>query len=117
MNLVRGAVILVALDPTVGHEQRGTRPCIVISNQAVNEDQRYPLIAVVPVTGTAGEGALYPRLSPGHSGLSKNSYALVDQVRTIDKRRVRRLFGQLPEAELAAIDQGLELFLDLCHHT
>jgi mRNA interferase MazF len=40
MNLVRGAVILVALDPTVGHEQRGTRPCIVTSNQAVNEDQR-----------------------------------------------------------------------------
>ena len=116
MNLVRGAVILVSLDPTVGHEQRGTRPCIVISNQAVNEDQRYPLIAVVPVTGTAGEGALYPRLSPGHSGLSKTSYALVDQIRTVDKRRVRRLFGQLPEAELAAIDEGLELFLELCHH-
>lgn len=113
MKLVRGTVVLVDLDPTVGHEQRGQRPCIAVSDPAVNADQRFPLIAVVPVTGTAGEGALYPRMSPGASGLAKTSYALVDHLRSIDKRRIRRVFGRVADDELAAIDQGLELFLGL----
>jgi mRNA interferase MazF len=109
----RGAVVLVELDPTIGHEQRGLRPCVAVSDPAVNADQRFPLIAVVPVTGTRGDGALYPQLSPGKSGLTKTSYALIDHLRSIDKRRIRRLFGCVANDELAAIDQGLELFLGL----
>jgi mRNA interferase MazF len=109
----RGSVILVELDPSVGHEQRGVRPCIAVSDPAVNADQRFPLIAVVPVTGTLGEGALYPELSPGKSGLTKTSCALIDHVRSIDKRRIRRVFGRVTEDELALVDQGLELFLGL----
>lgn len=113
MIVDRGQVVLVELDPTVGHEQRGTRPCVAVSDPVVNVDQRFPLIAVVPVTGTPGDGALYPELSPGASGLTKTSYALVDQLRSIDKRRIRRVFGRIRKNELAALDQGLELFLGL----
>lgn len=113
MTLGRGTVILVELDPTVGREQRGVRPCITVSAPEVNADQRFPLIAVVPVTGTPGEGALYPALSAGASGLTKTSSALIDHVRSIDKRRVRRIFGQVPASEMTAIDQGLQLFLGL----
>ena len=105
--------MLVELDPTVGHEQRGMRPCIAVSDPAVNADQRFPLIAVVPVTGTSGAGALYPVLSPGTSGLTKPSSALVDHLRSIDKRRIRRIFRTVSPNELANIDQGLELFLGL----
>lgn len=54
MNIDRGTVVLVELDPTVGHEQQGLRPCIAISDPAVNTDQRFPLIAIVPVIGTPG---------------------------------------------------------------
>jgi len=113
VTLERGTIILVELDPTVGHEQRGGRPCVAVSDPAVNADQRFPLIAVVPVTGTAGVGALYPALTPGSSGLTKPSFVLVDHVRSIDKRRIRRVFGQVSPTELANIDQGLELFLGL----
>lgn len=113
MIVDRGTVVLVELDPTVGHEQRGTRPCVAVSDPAVNADQRFPLIAVVPVTGTPGEGALYPALSAGRSGLTKRSYALVDHLRSVDKRRIRRLFGRIAKDELTALDQGLELFLGL----
>jgi mRNA interferase MazF len=113
VTLDRGTVVLVGLDPIVGHEQRGERPCIAVSDPAVNADQRFPLIAVVPVTGTPGEGALYPQLSPGGSGLAKTSYALVDHIRSIDKRRIRRVFGRVTKEELAAIDKGLLLFLGL----
>ena len=97
----------------MGHEQRGVRPCIAVSDPSVNADQRFPLIAVVPVTGTAGVGALYPELLPKASGLTKPSCALVDHLRSIDKRRIRRTFGQVSPSELAGIDQGLELFLGL----
>ena len=113
MIVDRGTIILVELDPTIGHEQRGTRPCVAISDPAVNADQRFPLIAVVPVTGTRGEGALYPELTPGKSGLTKNSFALIDHLRSIDKRRIRRVFGRITDDELAAVDQGLKLFLGL----
>jgi mRNA interferase MazF len=113
VKLDRGTVVLVELNPTVGHEQRGVRPCVAVSDPAVNADQRFSLIAVVPVTGTAGEGALYPELSSGDSGLTKTSYGLVDHLRSVDKRRIRRVFGRVTSSELAALDQGLELFLGL----
>lgn len=113
MKVDRGTVVLVELDPTVGHEQRGLRPCIAVSDPAVNADRRFPLIAVVPVTGTPGEGSLYPELSPGKSGLTKASFALIDHLRSIDKRRIRRVFGRVTKDELEAVDQGLELFLGL----
>jgi mRNA interferase MazF len=115
VTLDRGTIVLVELDPTVGHEQRGVRPCVAVSDPAVNADQRFPLIAVVPITGTAGSGALYPALTAGASGLTKQSYALIDHLRSVDKRRIRRVFGQLSPNELVAIDEGLELFLGLAH--
>lgn len=113
MTLARGLVVLVNLDPTVGHEQRGTRPCVVVSDPDVIRDQRFPLVCVVPVTGTQGEGLLYPKLSPGSSGLAKSSCALVDQARSIDKRRIRGVFGEVAHHEIAAIDRGLATFLGL----
>lgn len=113
MNLGRGAVIVVELDPTLGHEQHGVRPCIVVSDPEVISDQRFPLVCVVPITGTSGEGLLYPPLAPGKSGLAKQSFALIDHLRSIDKRRVRRVFGELAREEMAAIDEGLAVFLGL----
>jgi mRNA-degrading endonuclease toxin of MazEF toxin-antitoxin module len=49
----------------------------------------------------------------GQSGLTKASYALIDHLRSVDKRRVRRVFGQLAPNELNAVDDGLALFLGL----
>lgn len=113
LRLDRGTIVLVALDPTRGHEQRGLRPSVVVSDPEVTRDQRYPLVCVVPVTGTAGEGVLYPLLEPGPSGLTKPSWALVDQLRSLDKRRVRRVFGRVTPEELSRLDEGLLLFLGL----
>ena len=113
MRIERGTVVLLELDPTVGHEQRGVRPCIVVSDPAVIADQRFPLVAIVPVTGTPGEGALYPMLQPGRSGLARTSYALMDHLRSVDKRRIRRAFGVVSTSELDALDEGLMLSLGL----
>jgi mRNA interferase MazF len=113
VNLIRGAVVVVELDPTVGHEQRGVRPCIVVSDPEITSDQRFPLLCVVPITSRPGEGILYPSLASGKSGLTKQSFALIDHLRSIDKRRVRRAFGVLSEDEITAIEQGLAMFLGL----
>ena len=109
----RGTVVLVSLDPTKGHEQRGARPCVVVTNPTVSNDQRFPMLAVVPLTSTPGEGALYPSLLPGPSGLRQPSWALIDQLRSVDKRRVTRIFGEFSSEELAAIDEGILVFLGL----
>jgi len=111
VNLGRGAVVLADLNPTAGQEQSGIRPCVVVSDPEVISEQRFPLVCVVPVTGTPGQGLLYPRLAPGQSGLAKESFALIDQLRSIDKRRIRRVFGKLSIEEMAAIDEGLAVFL------
>ncbi len=113
MILHRGTIVLLGLDPVVGREQRGVRPCLAVSDPEILVDQRFPLVAVVPLTGTPGQGALYPPLEPGDSGLKKRSFALVDQLRSVDKRRIRRVFGRVSPDELRAVDQGLRLFLGL----
>ena len=109
----RGTLVPVDLDPTHGHEQRGVRPSIIVSDPDVTTDQRFPMICVVPVTSTPGSGALYPVLAPGESGLSRMSYALIDQLRAINKERVRSVHGRISSTELKAIDRGLYLFLGL----
>jgi mRNA interferase MazF len=68
---------------------------------------------VVPVTGTPGQGLLYPALAAGPSGLAKESFALIDHLRSVDKRRIRRVFGELAKEEIVAIDEGLAVFLGL----
>jgi len=109
----RGAVVTLSLDPTVGSEQRGVRPCVIVSDPDVAGDQRYPLVAVIPLTRTAGTGALYPKLEPGESGIRNVSYALVDQVRSVDKRRIRAVGRGIAPSELEGIDAGLRLYLGL----
>ena len=109
----RGTVLLLDLDPTRGREQQGLRPCIAVSDPEVAAEQRFPLIAVVPLTRTAGTGALYPKLEPGTSGLTSPSFVLIDHLRSVDKRRVRRIYGEIAPEEMVAIDEGLTLFLGL----
>lgn len=113
MKLGRGAVVVVELDPALGRGQRGVVPCVVVSDPDVISDQRFPLVCVVPVTSIRGEGLLYPPLSPSESGLAQQSFALIDQLRSVDKRRIRRVFGELPRKAIAAIDEGLAAFLGL----
>ena len=113
VKLGRGTIVAVELDPTVGHEQRGLRPCVVVSDPEIIRDQRFPLICIVPVTGTPGHGLLYPPLSPGRSGLAKPSFALIDHLRSVDKRRIVRVFSQLPDDEIEAVNVGLTIFLGL----
>lgn len=83
------------------------RSCVAVSHPGIVVDGRSPLEGVVPVTGTPAKGALYPPLEPGESGLRTRSYALVGQLRSVDKRRIHRAFGRVLTEELQRIDEGL----------
>lgn len=109
----RGAVLMVQLDPTVGHEQQGKRPCIVISPPDLVANQRYPVLVVVPLTGTTSLPPTYPVIQPYPRGLTKASSALVDQVRCIDKQRVVSQFAPLPHADMKRVDEALRRVLGL----
>jgi len=87
------------------------RSCVVVSDPDVISDQRFPLVCVVPIGGTAGVGSLYPPLAPGESGLVKKSFALIDQV---DRQAAcPTLVWRTCEGGMAAIDEGLAIFLGL----
>ncbi len=113
MKLGRGSVVFVDPDSTLGHEQAGSRPAVVVSDPDVAAHQRYPLVCIVPITSTTWEGSLYPRLGAGPSGLRKESWALIDQIRSIGKHRIQRIYGSISTREFEMIDTGLALFLSL----
>jgi len=113
MNISPGTIVLVDSDPGRGRERDRLVPCIAISDSEVNADQGFPLIAVVPLSGSTGEGALYPQVSPGKSGLLRSVYALVDRLRSVDKRRIRRVLGRVSSDDLTLVYDGIDLFLGM----
>ncbi len=112
--MVRGAIVWVVLDPSVGAEVPKTRPCVVVSRTVANENS--PTVTVVPLSSIRGrqkERLVQPIISVRESRLRKDSRALCDQVRTIDKARIHRVVGLMPEMVLRRISQGLILHLGL----
>jgi mRNA interferase MazF len=93
----RGEVYLVELDPTRGSEIRKTRPCLVVSPDELNHHLRTVIVA--PMT-TAGHA--YPFRPPCRFG-GKDGRVVLDQVRTVDRERLRKRLGAVTPATLAAI--------------
>ena len=96
-----------SLDPTQGSEQRGTRPVLVVSNDAVNH--ALPVSTVLPLSSLKTGDKVYPTevlLTSGITGLPKDSVAMVQQVRTVAHTRLNKLSGRLEDA--TAREQILE---------
>ncbi|MFB3819430.1 MAG: type II toxin-antitoxin system PemK/MazF family toxin [Candidatus Methylomirabilales bacterium] len=117
----RGEVYLVNLDPAHGCEQKGQRPVLVVSADAIN---RQPLVVtVVPGADAANVPRDYPtnvRVSASESGLPKDTVFLCFQIRALDPARFRdprtgllAAVGRLPPARMAEIDAALRAALSL----
>ena len=91
----RGEVYLVELDPTRGSEIRKTRPCVVVSPNELNHHLRTVIVA--PMT-TAGQPSPF-RLSCRFGG--KQGRVVLDQLRTVDRERLRKRLGSIAPATLA----------------
>jgi len=113
VRIRRGDVFLANLDPTVGVEQAGTRPVLVVQCDLAN--QRIPSVTVVPLTSNlrAGRFLFTVTVPATESGLSRDSVVLVFHIRTLDKSRLTRRLGHLSAQTMANIDRSLALHLDL----
>ncbi len=104
MNIERGSIYRVNLDPTIGSEQQGNaRPCVVLSLSAYNRKLR--TVCVVPLTSSPR--ALAPLIVPVPSAGNANSMAVCHQIRTIDKTRIGKLLGKLSLDDLATVEDGV----------
>lgn len=101
----RGSVYLVALDPAIGHEIRKTRPAVVVSNDHMNELAE--TILVMPITAGRHRYYHWIVLDPPEGGVTKPSSIVTEQVRAIDKTRLRRRLGLLRSTTIAKIEQAI----------
>lgn len=111
MNLMvkRGDIFYADLSPVVGSEQGGIRPVLVVQNDVGNKYS--PTIIVAAITSQINKAKLPTHLElPGDEyGLSKNSVILAEQVRTIDKRRLKEKIGHLDDTLMTKIDNALKI--------
>ncbi|MFT9056845.1 MAG: type II toxin-antitoxin system PemK/MazF family toxin [Ethanoligenens sp.] len=111
--ILRGELYYADLNPVVGSEQGGLRPVLIIQNDAGNRFS--PTVIVAAVTSKA---AVKPKLPTHHhlssaDGLEKESIVLLEQIRTIDKTRLRDYIGRLDEMTMKGIDHALGISVGL----
>ncbi len=109
----RGEIYWVNLDPTVGSEISKTRPALIISNNTGNQYASRVIIAPISSSGS-GMSKVYPfevLIQAGEGGLSHRSKALLDQIRTVDKRRLGQKIGTLTTKHMKQVDHAIRLSL------
>ena len=97
MELTQYTIILVNLDPTIGSEIRRTRPCVIVTPDEMNKYLQ--TVVVAPMTSTSKS---YPtRVEVKHN--RTKGWIVVDQIRTIDKRRIVKVFERLTDKEISKL--------------
>ena len=111
MKVRRGELYYADLSPVVGSEQGGVRPVIVVQNDIGNKYS--PTIIVAPVTSQMNKAKLptHVKLKGNKYGLPKNSVALMEQLRTIDKTRLREKIGTFSADIMNKIDEAIGISL------
>ena len=106
-KIKRGDIYYANLNPVIGSEQGGTRPVLIISNDVGNKHS--PTVIVAPITSRIHTKAKLPThtLINDFEGLDKNSIILFEQIRTIDKQRLRKYVGMLSTVRIARADKAL----------
>lgn len=96
MKIERWTIWLANLDPVIGSEQGNTRPVLVVSETAINEV--LPVVNVLPITSRKAGRKIYSNealLPASAPGVTAESLVLAYQIRTLDKRRLQKMFGTI----------------------
>jgi len=113
MTVKRGDIFYADLSPVVGSEQGGIRPVLIVQNDVGN---RYsPTVIAAAITSQKDKSKLptHIELSSQSCGLSRDSIVLLEQIRTIDKRRLKEHMGRLDETAMNRINHALEVSFGL----
>ncbi len=113
MNVKRGDIYYADLSPVVGSEQGGLRPVLIIQNDIGN---RYsPTVIAAAITSRMGKNKLPTHIEvyAGKVGLSRDSVILLEQIRTLDKRRLREKMGHLDEEVMTRVNSAISVSFGL----
>ena len=105
MRITQYSVFLLNLDPTVGHEIKKTRPCIVISPDEMN--RHLETIMIAPMTTKSRD---YPTRVKVDL-LGKTSWVVLDQIRTVDRQRFLKKLGDLDEESIVKVKETIKIML------
>ena len=107
-SIRRGDVFLINYDPAVGSEAKKTRPAVVVSNDINNAHS--PIISISPITSNVSRVYTFEvEILPGTGGLRTRSKVMVNQTRAVDKIRLVKKMGRLPDNILLHVDRALSL--------
>lgn len=109
----RGDIIYADLSPVIGSEQGGVRPVLVIQNDVGNKYS--PTIIVAAITSQINKAKLptHIEIKAQEYGLPKDSVVLLEQIRTIDKKRLREKIGHFDEEMMDRVDECLKISMGL----
>lgn len=109
----RGDIFYADLSPVVGSEQGGTRPVLIVQNDTGNKHS--PTVIAAAITSQTGKARLptHINIAGGSVGLSKDSVILMEQIRTIDKRRLKEHMGHLDEKSMQLVDDAIAVSFGL----
>jgi mRNA interferase MazF len=110
----RGTILQISLDPTVCHEIKKSRPCLVVQNDIGNKYS--PMTIVVPIEGAEHVPRLFPvnvLIPKGEGGLDKDSVALCNQIRCVDEARFGKTYGVVSATTMGKVAEALKISLDL----
>ena len=113
MNIRRGDIYYADLSPVVGSEQGGLRPVLIVQNDVGN---RYsPTVIAAAITSRLGKAKLptHIDLHADQVGLAKDSVVLLEQIRTLDKRRLKEKMGHLPESVMTQVNNAITVSFGL----
>jgi len=108
----RGEVYLVSFDPALGAEIRKTRPALVLQHEIGNRHSSLTIVAAV-TSNVLRRGPTSVLVSAPDGGLTRDSVILLNQIRTIDKRRLGKRLGVLRSATMKQVDQAMMISLAL----
>lgn len=113
MNIRRGDVFYASLNPVIGSEQGGLRPVLIIQNDIGNTYSPTTIVAAITSQIKKGKLPTHIELSAKKYGLEKDSVVLLEQIRTIDKQRLREKITRLDEKIMVKVDTALNISLGL----
>ena len=113
MLIKRGDIYYADLSPVVGSEQGGVRPVLIIQNDVGNKYS--PTVIAAAITSKINKAKLPPHieLNAESFGLPKNSVILMEQIRTIDKKRLKEKIGRLDETHMEQVNAALSVSFGL----
>ena len=112
-NVKRGDIFYADLSPVVGSEQGGMRPVLIVQNDTGNRHS--PTVIAAAITSQLGKARLptHIEIPAPSSGLSRDSVILLEQVRTLDKSRLRERMGKVDGVTMGRVDDALAVSFGL----